>query len=107
MLDQNKCANTLPQNLVWKTIKKSNITFEKRYFNNNCLNTNFRSLARGSLIHQMLMCQLWEAHQESYSEAGDLTGNILILYVVSQPSKQILVVGGVNHKILLKCINLM
>ena len=45
--------------------------------------TNFKSLVRESLIHQMLMTQLQEALQESDSTISGLAGNLLILNAVS------------------------
>ena len=67
----------LPQNLVLYD------KFYKIFYQSfSCPKTNFRSLVKESLIHQMLMTQLQEALQESYSIISDLWGNLLILNVV-------------------------
>ena len=67
----------LPQNLFLQ-----NKFYEIFYQSFEFPKTNFRSLERQSLIHQMLMTKLQEALQESHSNISDLTGNLLILNAV-------------------------
>ena len=46
------------------------------------------------------------AHQERRRDFGDLAGNLIALSVVPQTTKRFLVAEGVNHEILLQCIDL-
>ena len=46
------------------------------------MGSKFGLFGRVSLVHQMLMIQLIEAHQVSHSEFSDLAVNLLILSAV-------------------------